>query len=141
MPTISFQPLFSSAKPLSRAFQQAYLTDVPPGLQLRSVAVRREETTAGVFLCSLMRDGLRCSVTCDGVMVDAGSIRRNHVYPPDTKQFTYGDLKKVRYRLNSTANLLLCFSRKICFQKQHTLELRHLRLHSISLLSLSLIHI
>ena len=67
---------------------------MPPGLALRSVAVRREEVTAGVFLCSLVRDGLRCSVKCDGVMMDAGSIRRNHVYPPDGKQFTYGDLKK-----------------------------------------------
>ncbi len=51
--------------------------------------------TAGVFLCSLVRDGLRCSVACDGVMMDAGSIRRNHVYPSDCTHFTYGDLKKV----------------------------------------------
>ncbi len=51
--------------------------------------------TAGLFLCSLVRDGLRCSVACDGVMMDAGSIRRNHVYPSDYAQFTYGDLKKV----------------------------------------------
>ena len=47
-----------------------------------------------MFLCSLVRDGFRASVACDGVMMDAGSIRRNHVYPADCRQFTFGDLKK-----------------------------------------------
>ncbi len=74
---------------------QAFLTDMPKGVELRSVGVRRAEVTAAVFLCSLVRDGLRCSVPCDGVMMDAGSIRRNHVYPPGYTQFTFGDLKKV----------------------------------------------
>ncbi len=78
-----------------RLLAQAFLTDVPKGVELCSVGVRRAEVTAGVFLCSLVRDGLRCSVACDGVMMDAGSIRRNHVYPSDYAQFTYGDLKKV----------------------------------------------
>ncbi len=73
---------------------QAFLTDMPKGVELRSVGVRRAEVTAGTFLCSLVRDGLRCSVPCDGVMMDAGSIRRNYVYPLDYTHFTYGDLKK-----------------------------------------------
>ncbi len=75
---------------------------MPKGVELRSVAVRRAEVTAGVFLCSLVRDGLRCSVPCDGVMMDAGSIRRNYVYPPDYAQFTFGDLKKVTQLPSST---------------------------------------
>lgn len=31
---------------------------------------------------------------CDCVMVDAGAIRRNYVYPEGYDDFTYGDLKK-----------------------------------------------
>jgi hypothetical protein len=87
--------LWADKQPRPRLLAQAFLTDLPTGVELRSVAVRRAEVTAGVFLCSLVRDGLRCAVACDGVMMDAGSIRRNHVYPPGYAQFTYGDLKKV----------------------------------------------
>ena len=74
--------------------EQAFLIDVPKGVALRSTGVRRGESTMGTFLCSLVRDGFRQSVQCDGVMMDAGSIRRNHVYPDTHAQFTFGDLKK-----------------------------------------------
>ena len=74
--------------------EQAYLIDVPKGISLRSTGIRREESTMGTFLCSLVRDGFRRGLKCDGVMMDAGSIRRNYVYPESHVQFTYGDLKK-----------------------------------------------
>ncbi len=68
--------------------------------------MRREPTSLGTFLCSLLRDGLRCAVACDGVMMDAGSIRRNYVYPPDYAQFTYGDLKKVVFLARASSRAL-----------------------------------
>jgi hypothetical protein len=74
--------------------EQAYLIDIPQNASLSSTGIRRTESTMARFLCSLVRDGFRCSVECDGVMMDAGSIRRNYFYPDTHNQLTYGDLKK-----------------------------------------------
>merc|ERR1712216_255094 len=50
------------------------------------------------MLTSLIRDGLRSAAAsteaCDGVMMDAGALRRNFEYPSGYDIFTFGDLKK-----------------------------------------------
>jgi hypothetical protein len=74
--------------------EQAYLIDTPIGVHLVSAGIRRSESTLATFLCTLLRDGFRSSFMCDGVLIDAGAIRRNHTYPEHYTQFTYGDLKK-----------------------------------------------
>eukprot|EP00961_Rhodomonas_salina_P132046 1777654-Rhodomonas_salina.1 len=72
----------------------------PPGQRrLSSKGIRRAQTSVGSMLTSLVRDGLRLSGAgeagaCDGVMLDAGAIRRGFDYPDSYPHFTYGDLKK-----------------------------------------------
>ena len=41
-----------------------------------------------------LRESAGSDSACEGVMVDAGAIRRNYKYPEDCNMFTYGDLKK-----------------------------------------------
>jgi len=70
--------------------ETARLCEAPKGVQLRSVGMRREPTTVGTMLTTALRDGLGCQ----GVMIDAGAIRANRIYPEETQFLTYGDLKQ-----------------------------------------------
>jgi len=76
----------------------AYLLPVDPAKRLYSTKMRREPTPIGTLLTSLVRDGIRSadgsSAACDGVIMDAGALRRNLEYPEGYSVFTYGDLKK-----------------------------------------------
>jgi len=78
--------------------ESAYLCEIDPGISLKSTQIRRSQTTVGTLLTSLVRDGLRQTAgnkeACEGVMMDAGAIRRNFEYPEGYSVFTWGDLKK-----------------------------------------------
>jgi 2',3'-cyclic-nucleotide 2'-phosphodiesterase (5'-nucleotidase family) len=78
--------------------EAAFLCALTPGIQLLSTGMRRGPTSVGTLISSLVRDGFRDSFgsvdACDGVMMDAGAIRRNYTYPENYDSFTYGDLKK-----------------------------------------------
>ena len=78
--------------------EAAYVAPVDPTIQLYSTKMRREQTPIGSMLTSLVRDGLRSAAAsteaCDGVMMDAGALRRNFEYPSGYDIFTFGDLKK-----------------------------------------------
>uniref|UniRef100_A0A7S0W998 EF-hand domain-containing protein n=1 Tax=Hemiselmis tepida TaxID=464990 RepID=A0A7S0W998_9CRYP len=78
--------------------ESAFLCEVPPGVRLRSTGMRREPTSVGEMVTTLIRQGFRDSYgsteACHGVMMDAGAIRRNFNYPEEYETFTYGDLKK-----------------------------------------------
>ena len=78
--------------------ESAYLAPVDPAVLLYSTKMRREPTPIGTMLTSLVRDGFRSATqsaaACDGVMMDAGALRRNFEYPEGYTIFTFGDLKK-----------------------------------------------
>jgi hypothetical protein len=77
------------------AMEKARLARIPPGIRMKSIGMRREPTTVGVFVATAIRNGVRAAGnSCDGAMIDAGAIRANKEYPPDLEYFTYGDLKK-----------------------------------------------
>jgi len=78
--------------------ESAYLCEIDVSLSLKSTQIRRSQTSVGTLLTSLVRDGLRQTAghkeACDGVIIDAGAIRRNFEYPEGYSVFTWGDLKK-----------------------------------------------
>ena len=109
--------------------ESAYLYSLPSGMRLSSKEMRRKQTTVGTLLTSLIRDGFRLAAgaksACEGVVMDAGAIRRNYDYPANYQAFTYGDLKKeipfesemvVVSMRGTTINAAVQFSRERAFR-------------------------